>query len=171
MLFFFSLQEKHVMPPDPRPVSCVPELLPTPSVQLSSRQTLQTVCQTPNGSSNHNANRYHYSVKLITVRFDSAVHWSSCGADVITMFYYHQNVVSFFSLSFVTPVIKRGLEVSSSAAAQHRTGTVRQPFTTLSQAPSFQTPQVEQFLREKKKRFLHVSRMYNPSDLWWICKV
>lgn len=65
---------------------------------------------------------------------------------------YGQNVVSFFSLSFVTPVVKRALEVSS-AVAQHRTGTVRQPFTTLSQAPSLQTPQVEQFLR----KFLHVN--------------
>uniref|UniRef100_H3CN46 Ttk protein kinase n=1 Tax=Tetraodon nigroviridis TaxID=99883 RepID=H3CN46_TETNG len=96
---YCAFQEKRVTPTDPRPVSCVPELLPTPSVQLSSRQTLQTACQTPNGSSNHNAN------------------------------------------SFVTPVVKRGLDVSSSAVAQHRTGTVRQPFTTLSQTPSFQTPQ------------------------------
>lgn len=91
---------------------------------------------------------------MITVIFDSAVHRPSCGADLIMM-YYGQTVVSFFSLSFVTPVVKRGVEVSCSAVAQHRTGTVRQPFTTLSQAPSFQTPQVEQFLR--KLKFLHVN--------------
>ncbi|KAM9353398.1 dual specificity protein kinase Ttk [Symphorus nematophorus] len=43
--------------------------------------------------------------------------------------------------SFITPVVKRGPEVSSSAVAAHRAGPVQQPFTPLNQAPCFQTPQ------------------------------
>ncbi|XP_041798777.1 dual specificity protein kinase Ttk [Chelmon rostratus] len=43
--------------------------------------------------------------------------------------------------SFITPVVKRGPEVSSSAVAAHRVGPVQQPFTPLNQAPCFQTPQ------------------------------
>lgn len=79
--------------------------------------------------------------------------------------YSTQNVGPFFSCSFVTPVVKRGLEVSSSAVAQHRTGTVQQLFTTPSQAPSFQTPQVEQFLR--KHKFLHVNEQ-NVLSKWFL---
>ncbi|XP_076593747.1 dual specificity protein kinase Ttk [Chaetodon auriga] len=47
--------------------------------------------------------------------------------------------------SFITPVVKRGPEVSSSAVAAHRAGPVQQPFTPLNQAPSFQTPQAASF--------------------------
>ncbi|XP_034553981.1 dual specificity protein kinase Ttk isoform X2 [Notolabrus celidotus] len=43
--------------------------------------------------------------------------------------------------SFVTPVLKRGPEVSSSAVAAHRAGAVQQPSTPLNQAACFQTPQ------------------------------
>ncbi|XP_029308452.1 dual specificity protein kinase Ttk [Cottoperca gobio] len=43
--------------------------------------------------------------------------------------------------SFITPVVKRGPEVSSSAVAAHRAGPVQQPFTPLKHAPGFQTPQ------------------------------
>ncbi|XP_054477754.1 dual specificity protein kinase Ttk [Anoplopoma fimbria] len=43
--------------------------------------------------------------------------------------------------SFITPVVKRGPEVSSSALAAHRAGPVQQPCTPLNQAPCFQTPQ------------------------------
>ncbi|KAM6935094.1 dual specificity protein kinase Ttk [Lycodopsis pacificus] len=43
--------------------------------------------------------------------------------------------------SFITPVLKRGPEVSSSAVAAHRTGPVQQPCTPLNQTPCFQTPQ------------------------------
>ncbi|XP_044063780.1 dual specificity protein kinase Ttk isoform X2 [Siniperca chuatsi] len=43
--------------------------------------------------------------------------------------------------SFITPVVKRGPEVSSSAVAAHRAGPVQQPCTPLNQAPCFQTPQ------------------------------
>uniref|UniRef100_A0A671WI01 Dual specificity protein kinase TTK n=1 Tax=Sparus aurata TaxID=8175 RepID=A0A671WI01_SPAAU len=43
--------------------------------------------------------------------------------------------------SFITPVVKRGPEVSSSAVAAHRAGPVQQPFTPLNQAQGFQTPQ------------------------------
>ncbi|XP_035527570.1 dual specificity protein kinase Ttk [Morone saxatilis] len=43
--------------------------------------------------------------------------------------------------SFITPVVKRGPEVSSSAVAAHRTGPIQQPFTPQSQGPCFQTPQ------------------------------
>ncbi|XP_027142549.1 dual specificity protein kinase Ttk [Larimichthys crocea] len=46
--------------------------------------------------------------------------------------------------SFITPVVKRGPEVFSSAVAAHRAGPVQQPFTPLNQAPQalcFQTPQ------------------------------
>ncbi|KAM6910388.1 dual specificity protein kinase Ttk-like [Xenentodon cancila] len=42
--------------------------------------------------------------------------------------------------SFITPVVKRGPEVWSSAAA-HRTGPGQQPCTPLNQASGFQTPQ------------------------------
>ncbi|XP_070822810.1 dual specificity protein kinase Ttk [Chaetodon trifascialis] len=47
--------------------------------------------------------------------------------------------------SFITPVVKRGPEVSSSAVAAHRAGPVQQPFTPLNQAPCFQTPQAASF--------------------------
>ncbi|XP_065814045.1 dual specificity protein kinase Ttk isoform X1 [Labrus bergylta] len=43
--------------------------------------------------------------------------------------------------SFVTPVVKRGPEVSSSAVAAHRAGPVQQPCTPLNQSASFHTPQ------------------------------
>nr|XP_046256416.1 dual specificity protein kinase Ttk isoform X2 [Scatophagus argus] len=43
--------------------------------------------------------------------------------------------------SFVTPVVKRGPEVSSSAVTSHRLGPIQQPFTPLNQAPCPQTPQ------------------------------
>ncbi|XP_068425973.1 dual specificity protein kinase Ttk [Clinocottus analis] len=43
--------------------------------------------------------------------------------------------------SFFTPVVKRGPEVPSSAAAAHRAGPAQQPCTPLNQAPCFQTPQ------------------------------
>ncbi|KAF1387456.1 hypothetical protein PFLUV_G00078900 [Perca fluviatilis] len=43
--------------------------------------------------------------------------------------------------SFITPVVKRGPEVSSSAVAAHRAGPVQQPCTPLKQTPCFQTPQ------------------------------
>ncbi|XP_031730358.1 dual specificity protein kinase Ttk [Anarrhichthys ocellatus] len=43
--------------------------------------------------------------------------------------------------SFITPVLKRGPGVSSSAVAAHRTGPVQQPCTPLNQTPCFQTPQ------------------------------
>ncbi|KAG7240613.1 hypothetical protein INR49_026668, partial [Caranx melampygus] len=43
--------------------------------------------------------------------------------------------------SFITPVVKRGPEVFSSAVAPHRTGPVQQSHTPLHQAPCFQTPQ------------------------------
>ncbi|KAI3361417.1 hypothetical protein L3Q82_013588 [Scortum barcoo] len=43
--------------------------------------------------------------------------------------------------SFITPVVKRGPEVSSSAVAAHRVEPVQQPCTPLNQAPCFQTPQ------------------------------
>ncbi|XP_059195348.1 dual specificity protein kinase Ttk isoform X2 [Centropristis striata] len=43
--------------------------------------------------------------------------------------------------SFITPDLKRYPEVSSSAVAAHRAGPVQQPFTPLSQATCFQTPQ------------------------------
>uniref|UniRef100_UPI0037E942DE dual specificity protein kinase Ttk n=1 Tax=Semicossyphus pulcher TaxID=241346 RepID=UPI0037E942DE len=46
--------------------------------------------------------------------------------------------------SFVTPVGKRGPEVSSSAVAAHRARPVQQPFTPLNQAACFQTPQAQQ---------------------------
>uniref|UniRef100_A0A4W6E699 Dual specificity protein kinase TTK n=1 Tax=Lates calcarifer TaxID=8187 RepID=A0A4W6E699_LATCA len=44
-------------------------------------------------------------------------------------------------LSFITPVVKRGPEVSSSAVAAHRAGPVQQPCTPLNQVACFQTPQ------------------------------
>lgn len=74
-----------------------------------------------------------------------AVHWHSCVADLILLY----QTVSFLSLSFVTPVVKRGLEIPFSAAAPHRTGPAQQPFTPLGQAPSFQTPQVRAILQKK----------------------
>nr|XP_019947008.1 PREDICTED: dual specificity protein kinase TTK isoform X1 [Paralichthys olivaceus] len=43
--------------------------------------------------------------------------------------------------SFITPVVKRGPEVFSSAAAAHRAGPVQQPCTPLNQTTCFQTPQ------------------------------
>ncbi|XP_037641843.1 dual specificity protein kinase Ttk [Sebastes umbrosus] len=43
--------------------------------------------------------------------------------------------------SFMTPVVKRVPEVSSSAVAAHRAGPVQQPFTPINKAPCFQTPQ------------------------------
>ncbi|XP_045901054.1 dual specificity protein kinase Ttk [Micropterus dolomieu] len=43
--------------------------------------------------------------------------------------------------SFITPVVKRGPEVSSSAMAAHRAGPVQQPCTPLNKAACFQTPQ------------------------------
>ncbi|XP_068586117.1 dual specificity protein kinase Ttk [Cebidichthys violaceus] len=43
--------------------------------------------------------------------------------------------------SFITPVLKRGPEASSSAVAAHRAGPVQQPCTPLNQVPCFQTPQ------------------------------
>uniref|UniRef100_A0A3Q3EBX2 Ttk protein kinase n=1 Tax=Labrus bergylta TaxID=56723 RepID=A0A3Q3EBX2_9LABR len=42
---------------------------------------------------------------------------------------------------FVTPVVKRGPEVSSSAVAAHRAEPVQQPCTPLNQSASFHTPQ------------------------------
>uniref|UniRef100_A0A8C2ZM61 Ttk protein kinase n=1 Tax=Cyclopterus lumpus TaxID=8103 RepID=A0A8C2ZM61_CYCLU len=42
---------------------------------------------------------------------------------------------------FITPVVKRGPEVPSSAAAAHRAGAAQQPCTPVNQAPCFQTPQ------------------------------
>ncbi|PWA32380.1 hypothetical protein CCH79_00012037 [Gambusia affinis] len=44
--------------------------------------------------------------------------------------------------SFITPVVKRGLEASSSAAAPHRAGAVQQACTPLSHTAGFHTPQV-----------------------------
>uniref|UniRef100_A0A8D0AGF3 Ttk protein kinase n=1 Tax=Sander lucioperca TaxID=283035 RepID=A0A8D0AGF3_SANLU len=41
----------------------------------------------------------------------------------------------FLSPSFITPVVKRGPEVSSSAVAAHRAGPVQQPCTPLNQTP------------------------------------
>ncbi|XP_039868574.1 dual specificity protein kinase Ttk isoform X4 [Simochromis diagramma] len=43
--------------------------------------------------------------------------------------------------SFITPVVKRGPEVSSSAAAAHRAGPAQQPCTPLNQTLCAQTPQ------------------------------
>ncbi|XP_035019941.2 dual specificity protein kinase Ttk [Hippoglossus stenolepis] len=43
--------------------------------------------------------------------------------------------------SFITPVVKRGPEVFSSAAAAHRGGPVQHPCTPLNQSTCFQTPQ------------------------------
>ncbi|XP_041648585.1 dual specificity protein kinase Ttk [Cheilinus undulatus] len=43
--------------------------------------------------------------------------------------------------SFLTPVVKRGPEVSSSAVAAHRAGPVQQPCTPLNQSVCVQTPQ------------------------------
>ncbi|XP_040899330.1 dual specificity protein kinase Ttk isoform X1 [Toxotes jaculatrix] len=43
--------------------------------------------------------------------------------------------------SFITPVVRRGPEVSSSAVAAHRAGSVQQPCTPINQAACFQTPQ------------------------------
>ncbi|XP_035478848.1 dual specificity protein kinase Ttk isoform X2 [Scophthalmus maximus] len=43
--------------------------------------------------------------------------------------------------SFITPVVKRGREVFSSAVAAHRAGPAQQPCTPLNQASCFQTPQ------------------------------
>uniref|UniRef100_A0A3Q1ENP8 Dual specificity protein kinase TTK n=1 Tax=Acanthochromis polyacanthus TaxID=80966 RepID=A0A3Q1ENP8_9TELE len=43
--------------------------------------------------------------------------------------------------SVITPVVKRGHEVSSSAGAAHRAGPVQQPCTPVNQPPCFQTPQ------------------------------
>ncbi|KAM8735130.1 dual specificity protein kinase Ttk [Acanthopagrus schlegelii] len=43
--------------------------------------------------------------------------------------------------SFITPVVKRGPEVSSSAVVAHRARPIHQPFTPLNQAQGFQTPQ------------------------------
>uniref|UniRef100_A0AAQ5XCE6 Protein kinase domain-containing protein n=1 Tax=Amphiprion ocellaris TaxID=80972 RepID=A0AAQ5XCE6_AMPOC len=43
--------------------------------------------------------------------------------------------------SFITPVVKRGHEVSSSAAAAHRAGPVQQPCTPVNQPACLQTPQ------------------------------
>ncbi|CAJ1061976.1 dual specificity protein kinase Ttk [Xyrichtys novacula] len=43
--------------------------------------------------------------------------------------------------SFVTPVVKRAPEMSSSAVAAHRAGPVQQPCTPVYQGPCFQTPQ------------------------------
>ncbi|TNN02960.1 hypothetical protein fugu_010447 [Takifugu bimaculatus] len=48
-----SPEEKRITPPEPGPISRVPELIPIPS-----RQHLQSVCQTPNSSSIHNANSF-----------------------------------------------------------------------------------------------------------------
>lgn len=47
--------------------------------------------------------------------------------------------------SFITPVVKTGLEVPSSEVAVHRAGPFQQPCTPLNQAPCFQTPQVQYY--------------------------
>lgn len=109
------------------------ESLPTPSLHLPSRQNPQTVCQTPNNYRNPPANRY------FLVLHDPV------------LFMLHRGInrkltpVPLFCLllSFITPVVRRGPEASSSAVAPHRAGPVQQPFTPLNQAPCFQTPKVQ----------------------------
>lgn len=128
----FPMQDKRTTPPDPRPVPRVPESLATPSLHPPSRLNSQTVCQTPNSYRNPSASRFYLALKNA----------------VIFIFYHDKNwtdptMTLLSSLSFVTPVIKRGPEVSSSAVAPHRAGPVQQPFTPLNQAPCVRTPQVE----------------------------
>lgn len=54
----------------------------------------------------------------------------------------HSACLYLSPLSFITPVVKRGPEVSSSAAAAHRAGPAQQPCTPLNQTLCAQTPQV-----------------------------
>ncbi|XP_013875813.1 dual specificity protein kinase Ttk [Austrofundulus limnaeus] len=90
-----SPEVERTTPPDPRPFPC----LVTPSIQLPSSQNPQTICQTPDGYINLNAN------------------------------------------SVITPIVKRGPEVPSSAVADNRTEFIQQPCTPLFQAAGFQNPQ------------------------------
>uniref|UniRef100_A0A3Q4GNH4 Dual specificity protein kinase TTK n=1 Tax=Neolamprologus brichardi TaxID=32507 RepID=A0A3Q4GNH4_NEOBR len=53
----------------------------------------------------------------------------------------HSACLYLSPLSFITPVVKRGPEVSSSAAAAHRAGPAQQPCTPLNQTLCAQTPQ------------------------------
>lgn len=59
---------------------------------------------------------------------------------------YSDNSLSFLCHSFITPVLRRGPEVPSSAVAAHRAGPAQQPFTPQNQAPPFHTPQVQHLL-------------------------
>lgn len=52
-----------------------------------------------------------------------------------------------FLLSFITPVVKRGPEAASSAAAPHRAGAAQQACTPLSHTAGFHTPQVQHCYR------------------------
>lgn len=54
----------------------------------------------------------------------------------------HSACLYLSPLSFITPVVKGGPEVSSSAAAAHRAGPAQQPCTPLNQTLCAQTPQV-----------------------------
>lgn len=108
------------------------ESLPTPSLHLPSRQIPQTVCQTPNNYRNPPANRCFFLYYIIL--------WFLCWTVNRKLI-----PVPLFCLllSFITPVVRRGPEASSSAVAPHRAGPVQQPFTPLNQAPCFQTPKVQ----------------------------
>lgn len=73
---------------------------------------------------------------------------------------------SFSPLSFITPVVKRGPEVSSSAVAAHRAGPVQQPCTPLNQALCFQTPQVPLLLPYILHSFLDsVDILHGPKPI------
>lgn len=119
------------------------ESLSTPSLHLPSRLNPQPICETPNSYKNPSANRYYLGLRNSFVSFCA---FCLCHHDFI-----------FLSLSFITPVVKRGPEVSSSAVAAHRVGPVQQPFTPLNQAPCFQTPQVKHVHFSHSEDILHVS--------------
>lgn len=53
-----SPEDKRATPPDPRPLSQPVESLPTPSIQLPSRQNPQATYQTPNSYGNPQANSF-----------------------------------------------------------------------------------------------------------------
>ncbi|XP_008322007.1 dual specificity protein kinase Ttk [Cynoglossus semilaevis] len=51
-------ENRNATPPEPTPVSSVPESFPTPSVQLPPRLNPQTVCQTPNNYKNPSSSSF-----------------------------------------------------------------------------------------------------------------
>lgn len=64
--------------------------------------------------------------------------------DHMTLKYIHSSKCNSFYLFFsvITPIVKRGPEVPSSAVAAHRTEFIQQPCTPLTQAAGYQNPHV-----------------------------